>query len=539
MNRKSVRLLLVLLILPIIPLSSCIGVYSGFTHSPRNPSIVHETIVSNIGTPTLTWTSRWQSEPQSVENDSIIVGDHVVIESTWDESVTSSRMTVSRGFNETRFGPIVGPIITEWPIDIANYSWETFEGIEADNEVRIEVNVTQNGDAAFDVMPWIDLNSDNEVSIDELGSGLLLSVDQGGVGTPEFGSFVSDLPRSIAIRVWCWSYAYSANMTYELHADTGFEINIDNDPGTPDTVVYDTYNLLQNITVDITLRAWNASEVFVVEFEGVTFCNYFAPVLSEISMYEVSDNVWDFSWTCADGNANDTNYFSFWLSSDNGVSFYLLALNLSEPHYVWDSFGFSLRDYVVRVIAYSLDLTFGDYCSTEAPPSSYWPGDYSVRFADVRAGIYPLYPPGYYEIDLMPALDVSYVESSIGNVITWHLEFQYNTPDSVDYVVYCDGSEWTSGSFHPLTEEMIEVNVDGLSSGFYVFEIEIDQEVTDSVYVYVSPRTGTPYLIQSILFGVSIGSSVVIIVVIILTIRLRWNNKSHCAELFPFIVQTF
>ena len=57
------------------------------------------------------------------------------------------------------------------------------------------------------------------------------------------------------------------------------------------------------------------------EFRNITLSNYFVPVVSDIDTQEIESDVWNISWSCVDMNANDTNYFSVWISADSGWSF--------------------------------------------------------------------------------------------------------------------------------------------------------------------------------------------------------------------------
>lgn len=530
-KKYCVILLLVVLILSIMPLYSHVGVYSGLVNSPRNPSIHLEAYSTSENANSLTWRSRWQTEPQLVENGSTIVGDHIIIESTWDSPTDSSRISFNSGFNETRTGTVPGPHYPDWPEPMSQgYCWETFEEVYARAEVRVELNFSQNGDPAFDVYSWDDYNLDNEVDPGEVGTSALLTMDAGGVGAAESGSYISSSEGAIAIRFFCWYYAFSLNMTFELRVETNLSINVDNDPGSPSQIVFDTYNLMGNATVNITLFSWNATNTLTVEFRDVTICNYFQPLISDIVAESVITDVWNISWSCFDKNENDTNYFSFWISSDSGTSYQLLATNLAQSHFVWDSTGYLMLDYLVRIRAFSLDFTFGNYCSTASPPGSYWPGDFNdaeipLGAGDVHTGI-----PGFFSITIDEHPDIFYEEGMTGNVIVWVPTVHYPIPYFVVYEVRCNHSRWTSGRFYPSSDLVIEVNVDGLEIGTYEFKIIMDWCKSQSVIVTVlnnnDPDSPWAQLIRYGAIGVSIGSSIIITIVIVMTIRLRRNYDS-------------
>jgi hypothetical protein len=272
MTRVNFGLLLVLLVLSIMPLPFSYVVGSGVTVPPRIPYSIHETGSSSDSNVTFTWTSRWQEVPQEIVNDSSIVGDHIVIHSSWDIPVTSSNITI-----------------------------------------RFDSN----------------------------------------------------------------------------------EIVIQNETGNPLVVDYDTYYLLSNVTVDLTLSAVNDSEVLSFEYTNITFGNYFVPnVEFDSPNYNpIRGEIVNISWTCIDLNANDTNYYWVWISRDDSF-FMLLALNLTETHYIWNSTGFLHDDYIYRIRAYSLDFTIEVnntlLCSVTAPPSSYWPGDYADVISPSFQGTGPI-----------------------------------------------------------------------------------------------------------------------------------------------------
>jgi len=396
-------LLLVLLGLSIMPLHFPFVVDSGVIVFPRNPPLQDETYVNAETNVTFTWTSRWQPVPQEITNCSSIAGDHVFIRSSWDIPVVSSNISIRSGFNETREGKVAEPTEQDfWPSPLCclqGFSWETFVGIHSGNNISVNLNLSHGGDPAFDIYHWTDADHDNEVDLVELEYPVLLAMDKGAVDTPESGSFRSRLSKPIAIRIYCWTYAYSENMTYDLQIDTREEIVITSEPETPTEIMFDTYYLLGNTTAKFTLISKHGSDVTSIEYTGVTIGNYFSPVVNMNPPIRVDINLpftyppptfpatpilqgrWNLTWTCYDLNANDTNYFSVWMSSDDGFTFQLLEQNLTETFYVWDSTGFIAMDHIYRVRAYSLDFSLGMnntlQCSVDNPPESYWPGDYA------------------------------------------------------------------------------------------------------------------------------------------------------------------
>ncbi len=313
--------------------------------------------------------------------------------------------------------------------------------------------------------------------------------------------------------------------------ETGLDVAIDSEIGNPSEVVFDTYSLLRNITVNITLFGWNDTDVMTVEFRNITLGNYFVPVFSDSVAQEIGSSVWNISWSCADKNANDINYFSVWISQDSGVTFYLLARNLTRFHYLWDSSGYLILDsYVIRIRAYSLDLTFGNYCSTAYPPFSYWPGDYSEFLHPISAGDAHIGPPGPV-ISLNHPSDIIYTVSSTGNMIVWEPNFHSVFQGYVKYEIHYNRSFLERGTFNPLIDKSIKVDVDGLDVGVHEFRIYIGARTLDIVLVTVLPWSSFPdspmfQMVHYASIGVSIGSIVVILMVVVKTLQLRSDYLS-------------
>jgi hypothetical protein len=121
-------------------------------------------------------------------------------------------------------------------------------------------------------------------------------------------------------------------------------------------------------------------EVGMVRFE-----NFYTPVITVNDAIDLGGDVFNFTWTASDGNADDTLYFSVWLSADGGSTFQLMIQNLTGTFYVWDSDGFLIDDYVYMVRVYDCDHTYPlGVGAAAAPPLSYWLGlnadDASVEF---------------------------------------------------------------------------------------------------------------------------------------------------------------
>ncbi|MHA1948863.1 MAG: hypothetical protein ACW987_03255 [Candidatus Thorarchaeota archaeon] len=413
-------LLFVLLVLSIMPYYRPFVVNSGVTAPPRNPSTIQVLTNTNESDYTFTWTSRWQLDFQQVENGSMIIGDHIVISSTWNE------------FNDT--------------------------------------------------------------------------------------------------------------------------VVVDSEPESPDLVVFDTYNLLRNITVNITIFGWNSTHANKVNFTNIFFGNYFAPnlqvnypidqshnpsilELSQIPSLEIMEGLWNFTWSCTDLNANDTNYYSVWLSSDSGATFQLLQQNVSETYYLWDSDGFLERsNFVYRVRAYSLDFTMLDefnntLCSTDNPPMSYWPGDHSDAVSPEFVGDGPPRYP-YPNVYVNHPPDLTFNENQEGKEIVWELNADSSGVSDV-LILY---KLYLNGTFHddetiwiaPSSTVQITLNINEFTHGVYEFVITFSNPgymshygsfSLDTIIVTILADTSTFFL------GVGIGGGIVVGFAVLSILRLATRKK--------------
>ena len=303
-----------------------------------------------------------------------------------------------------------------------------------------------------------------------------------------------------------------------------------------DTVSYDTYDLNQNVTTDIVYLGISAALILekTAFYPNMSLNNYFSPNVTQFPPIDLGNNQFNFTWISEDRNHDDTNYYSVWLSSDGGFTYMMLAGNLSESYYLWDSTGYLERDdYLVKIRAYSLDFTNPELCGLDNPPGSYWPGDFSdsnlfvISAGDVGHGL----PPGSYEINIYSPDNLTYIEHSIGNNLTWDISID-GSPlvYSIEFIVYHNGEQWLLDRFYPYTESEITVSVDGLSQGIHRFTLVMDDVVSDTVFVSVVASESSDNWAQILHYGaigVSIGSSFIILYVIVLTIRLKKTYRSR------------
>ncbi|MFW9813122.1 MAG: hypothetical protein ACFFF9_11750 [Candidatus Thorarchaeota archaeon] len=520
-------MLLVLLVLSIMPLYFPFVVDSGVIDPPRNLTLQHELATETTDLVSLTWTSRNQTDPLPVQNNSVLSGDHVILTSVWDVPVLSSRMTLSRGFNETRTGLVPAPIYEDaWPTLLCrkiNYSMELFEGIHEGDRVDIALNMSSNGDPAFDVMLVQGVNPDDNITEVRDGGTLLFMRDDYGGGGAESLSFIANESYDIAVFVYCWAWAYVDNMTYDLSVSSLYSITADNGETDPSRIRYDTYYEIGNSVFNVTLESWEGTERRKWEYRNLSFVNYFAPDITVLDAIDLGGDMYNITWLSVDPNEEDTNYFSVSVSYDGGQTYYLLAQNHTDSFFVWDSTGFLTQDYHIRIKAYSLDFS-NPICRVDHPPSSYWPGDFSTASILLEAGDGPYDWWIPLPSTLSSPADISYTVGSIGNQIVWIHSDSYLS--SYPFVVTKDGVNYKSGYS---VNRRIVVSIDDLPIGRYEFEVTMFS-LSDTVLVQVVPLSDTlsladTALLSGIARGVSLGSAIVILMSIVSINRLVRRKK--------------
>jgi hypothetical protein len=198
---------------------------------------------------------------------------------------------------------------------------------------------------------------------------------------PEIGSFTAD--RSGDVDFGILNYDGAAG-TYDLSVDT--RLGLEPARVYADNFQLDTYYLLANQTYAVLVDSDTGVNIrYTLEYADIFIGNFFAPEVTVDTPTDLGSNVFEFSWSSTDRNADDTNYYSVWLSSDGGVSYNVLARNLTGTTYQWDSSGFLEQEYIVRVRAYSLDFTttVDDWPDgVEINEETYWPGDFGDGFSD-------------------------------------------------------------------------------------------------------------------------------------------------------------
>ncbi|MHA1943971.1 MAG: hypothetical protein ACW96M_06210, partial [Candidatus Thorarchaeota archaeon] len=345
-------------------------------------------------TSTPTYTTNTMGTPTAFGGTDVLVGDHVVIDSVWTipgvtgvpeySTITNSRISLLSGL----YIPIIGTYADpdgydNWPVPLANegtYNWHGVHGINAGDVCTVSIDSQGGADPAIRVYPWVDANTDDLVTLDEVDTDtILIDQDAGTTGDGETGSFAATVSMSIAILVFNFDYVYAPGVHYLLEVDTRVAVELDNEVATPEQVIYDTYDFQRNITIDVQLTCWTETDVvWTVLLPAVSFLNFFAPEIAVNAPVDLGGDLWNFTWTATDSNADDLMSFYVWLSSDGGSTFQLLRPNHTETFLVWNADGFLIQDYVYRVEAYDNDQAYlvdGLPLGTvDDPPYSFWPG---------------------------------------------------------------------------------------------------------------------------------------------------------------------
>ena len=341
----------------------------------------------------LSWTSRTDLTPEVITSGGSAVGDHVKMKATWTDGVnpgmpefgiTSVEMKILYGSLFYAEGPHVyasdpgGQF--SGVIDPSQFSWENVSVVDGD-VARISCDFDG---ADVDVMfYWSDTPWDERTQGNNLGGSTMTSGAH-----PEAMSF--PVTRDGTLQFGILDYAQDGG-NYYLTVDT--RLGLEPTRGLGNEFEIDTYYLLANQTYSVLVDSDTGTNLrYIEEVPNIFIGNYFAPVVTVSDAVASTGNSFDFTWSVTDQNANDTHRYSIWLSSDGGVSYQVLARNLTATAFTWDSSGFLERDnYILRVRAYSLDWTAGVEISL-ADEAGYWPGDLGDGFSsEFAAGDVP--PP--------------------------------------------------------------------------------------------------------------------------------------------------
>lgn len=295
------------------------------------------------------------------------------------------------------------------------------------------------------------------------------------------------------------------------------------------SVILDTYSLARNGSFAIEVSTIDSLEQEVTcTYEGVFLGNFFEPKVVVDIPVEVAEAVYNLTWSSSDNNADDTHFYDVWLSADSGVSYNLLAKNLTDVYHIWNSTG-SLQpdEFIVRIRAYSVDLSLysGPFLNI---PEDYVPGDYGDGFYSFG---HPNGIPFLHNIGVSSPPDVTITQGEVGNEIRWLLSFWggYGIVGyELDYTIYQNGALMVSERLTISSElhQYITLSIDSLPPGIHNITLRFlspgpdTDVVTDIVFVHVTSSTIPPTLV-AIHFAVGIWFMASILAVVLLAMKKR------------------
>ncbi|MHA1929299.1 MAG: S8 family serine peptidase, partial [Candidatus Thorarchaeota archaeon] len=437
---------------------------------------------SSLGDATVdpSWTSNNSPMPTSFTGGDILTGDHVVIQNVWsvtvptnlpEYAINSSRISFLSGLFYENTGTLIDPQgMDDWPVPLTgdNFLWETVDGINAGDLVNIELQSIS--DTSFDVYEWIDFNADDTVQIDELFGSAFISVDDGGDGATEYGSFYAYTDMSIAIRVFAWAWAWNPGDTYTLTVDSRVSYDIDSPTA---TATHDTYQFGINTTMTVQFTAWNDAGIeYNYHLGEVTFNNYFVPDVTVTSPNggETWTGTNSILWTCTSHNVDFDPEHEVYVSNDNGQTFMLIANGLTTTSLSWNVSSWQIMDsYMVKVQTLDRGMSGMDI------------SDSAFTAGEIAA---PLIAPV-----ITGAASINYVVGDTGNEVSWYV-FDMN-PNIIQI--------WIESSLYsePLWDtpgKTVAVGCDGLSDGTYNYTLyaEDDDGLSSSYTTWVYVDGGEP-----------------------------------------------
>ena len=482
----------------------------------------------------MSWTSRTESIPQPISNNSELIGDHVVLNATWDQqiaggNVTDTRIRITDGYTYSTTRSLVsassGSGLFEFDYEV--FDWIEFSGLSRGDNITIIGYA--GSDVDFVMYP-------GNIPFEEYDFGMDLLEGQMSTSSHfERGTlfWAEDYHNMF---LGCFNYEdVEGNYTISVEIGEFYEISESGNAASGDTYYLDNVNDTYEITI---IAKTDLNESFSVRYENISICNFFFPQFTSLHVYQLpyDELVYNISWTTADTNTDDSHYFEFWLSNNEGYTFMRLETNITNQWYVWNSTGWIQDIYMARVRAFSVDLSSED-CGLDNPPDSYWPGDFAdILVPNIYGGDIHSYPTGYFTLEVSAELDHPYYFGSLGNVINIELTFSHSIPDSIYCYLINNGTGWFHEQISPTSHnEFVTVNIDGLGIGYHIVQVRfydyntqpIDQiltfNVTDITTLSNGSTSGTLNLLQPLLIGISVGSATIIGVVTILTIRLKRN----------------
>jgi hypothetical protein len=286
--------------------------------------------------------------------------------------------------------------LRESPVNPDYFAWETAPGIGEGDNVRIVLDF--DGGDVDAIVWWADTPAENLDQAHSITGAAMATGDH-----PQVYNFVADRDGDLLFGILDWAQDGS---NYDLSVDTRLGLEPDRVAGNTFTV--DTYYLLANQSYSVLVDSDTGTNLrYSLEIPNIFLGNFFAPVVTVNAPIDLGSNTFNFTWSSTDQNADDVHYYSVWISGDGGVSYQVIARNLTDTYYVWDSSGFLERDnYRVRIRAFSVDFSnVLDLLPEDDPDgvydtplaavddqANYWPGDFADGYSgEFSAGDVP--PP--------------------------------------------------------------------------------------------------------------------------------------------------
>ncbi len=292
-------------------------------------------------------------------------------------------------------------------------------------------------------------------------------------------------------------------------------------------ICYDTYKTIGNSTHEIHVTVLNSLNESIDHsiYLDVDFGNWFAPSVVVNYPIELGDKLFNITWSSVDLNADDVNFYQVWFSADGGAYYQLLALNLTKSYFIWNTTGFLIQDYIVRIRAFSVDLSVypGPFVGI---PGDYWPGDYSDGYVVIST---QNHVPIGATIEIVSPSDLSFFEGTSGNRIVWNLTIYSGIlPNAISYTIYHNNVVYLSSSqqITGYVGQSISCLLEGFVAGSHNFTLVVDYPWmngginSDSVFVEI--------LLSPMMVLISFASAsiiVIFVVAILFTKRARDVNN--------------
>ncbi|MHA1387273.1 MAG: hypothetical protein ACTSR9_02445 [Candidatus Thorarchaeota archaeon] len=470
-------------------------------HDHKQCITINESDTPSADSPTLTWTSRTESatgpEPEPVSNQSSLIGDHIVLNATFPEelNVTRCEMRVWNGFTYTTTRPLVISTdpdgVFEGIIDPAQFDWVVISGLETGLTVNITCNFTASD---CDFMVWPESMDQSEYTY----ANNVVNMVSGDKPEHDEITWREDGTLTIGCLDYCGEEG-----NWNLHLQVGADWSVS---GNESSITIDTYymdRVNQMYSVQATGYT-DSNKSYVIMREDVRICNFFAPeVIIHSLIVNTTSYIVNISWSSFDANSDDVNYYSLWVSTTDGLSYMLMAQNLTITTYCWDYDGWPEDDYIFRVRAYSLDFSVQGKADVSDPPTGYWPGDYGDGFSS----LVPLGSWGWgnfspRNIGVRTVSDITFSQGAPGYAINWDF---YNVrisscfspgPTRIEYYIYKNDILFANRNIaidYCSSSATISISLDDLETGTYNYTVYFENPgsaggfVRDVVIVTVTP----------------------------------------------------